>query len=49
MDEDFVIELLARERAEADVERAQQKRAERRAKRRRSRGESDEADLTEIT
>lgn len=49
MDEDFVMELLARERAEADVERKRQKIAERRAKRRQGRGDSDEADITEIS
>lgn len=49
LDEDFVTELLARERAEADVERKRQKIAERRASRRRGRGDSDEADLTEIS
>jgi len=48
MDEGFLMELLARERAEADVERARQKRAERRARHRQQRGESDAADLTEL-
>ena len=46
MDPDFVEELLVRMRAEADVEKARQKRAERAARRKQRRGE--DVDMAEI-